>query len=384
MSVVAFIPARCGSKSIRLKNIRTFCGRPLLYWTTQALQQSHSVDQVVVATDCQEITDCVNDFNFDKVSIFRRDHENAQDNSSTEDVMLEYLKSTSLSDSDLFLLVQATSPFTTSEDVDQAIAQLRNSSADSLLSCSRIKRFLWDESGEALNYQYQSRPRRQEFKGTMMENGALYLNSVANILEANNRLSGTIGIYEMPEFTALELDEEDDWLYGEFLMRKYILKSAAPKDLKLFLSDVDGVLTDAGMYYTEKGDEIKKFNTYDGMGFHLLQKQGVKVGILTKEDRELNRRRAKKLGLDYDFHGIDEKLELVKGLCAEMNITLEQVAYIGDDINDHELLREVGFAACPRNARNSIKNIPGILKLQTSGGSGAVREFAEWLLDNNF
>ena len=75
-------------------------------------------------------------------------------------------------------------------------------------------------------------------------------------------------------------------------------------NIKIFLSDVDGVLTDAGMYYTENGDEFKKFCTYDGMGFQLLQKTGVKVGILTTEDKELNRRRAKKLGLDFDFQSI--------------------------------------------------------------------------------
>ena len=82
--------------------------------------------------------------------------------------------------------------------------------------------------------------------------------------------------------------------------------------IKIFLSDVDGVLTDAGMYYTESGDEMKKFCTYDGMGFQLLQKTGVKVGILTTEDRQLNRRRSKKIGLDFDFHGVKDKLKIVK------------------------------------------------------------------------
>mgnify|MGYP001327669996 CR=1 FL=1 len=93
--------------------------------------------------------------------------------------------------------------------------------------------------------------------------------------------------------------------------------------IKLFLSDVDGVLTDAGMYYTENGDEFKKFCTYDGMGFHLLQKTGVKVGILTTEDRQLNRRRAKKLSLDFDFHGVKDKLQIVKDLCKKVNVSLD-------------------------------------------------------------
>jgi len=381
VSVTAFVPARCGSKSIRLKNIRPFCGRPLLYWCLNALEQASLIDRVVVATDCQEIAQRVEEFELSKVTIFHRQEANALDQSSTEEVILEYLDKTEIEQDDLLLLVQATSPFSTAMDFNAGILQLKNTSIDSLLSCSRLKRFLWDEAGKPLNYQYQMRPRRQDFAGTMIENGAFYLNTVRNIISSKNRLSGTIGIYEMPAFASLELDEEDDWLQGEYLMKKYILNSNNSKQIRLFLSDVDGVLTDAGMYYTENGDELKKFNTYDGMGFQLLQKQGVKVGIITKEDCELNRRRAQKLGLDFDFHGVDYKLEFVKELCNKLEINLEEVAYIGDDINDKELLEAVGTAACPSNARNSIKGIPGILQLNTPGGSGAVREFAEILLE---
>ena len=142
--------------------------------------------------------------------------------------------------------------------------------------------------------------------------------------------------------------------------------------IKLFLSDVDGVLTDAGMYYTENGDEFKKFCTYDGMGFQLLQKTGIKVGILTTEDRELNRRRAKKLGLDFDFHGLKDKLQLVKDLCKKENISLDEVAYIGDDVNCFGLLSNVGIAACPNNAVAKIKAIPNIIHLKKKGGDGVV------------
>ena len=382
MTVVALVPARCGSKSIRLKNIRPFCGQPLLYWPLNALEGAHSVDRVIVATDCPEIVSCVEEFNFSKVRIFHRKADNARDQSATEDVMIEYLDQAGLSPDDLLLLVQATSPFTLNKDFDAGINQLRTTQIDSLLSCSRIKRFLWDETGQPLNYKYQNRPRRQDFSGTMVENGAFYLNSVQNIKSHKNRLSGSIGIYEMPTYASLELDEEDDWQHGESLMKKYLLSNLNRKTIRLFLSDVDGVLTDAGMYYTENGDEIKKFSTYDGMGFQLLQRKGVKVGILTKEDRELNRRRVKKLGLDLQFHGIDHKLPLVKELCDKLKIDLDEVAYIGDDVNDLDLLAAVGVAACPSNAMEVIKNIHGIIKLGTPGGSGAVREFAELLLEN--
>jgi N-acylneuraminate cytidylyltransferase len=381
VSVIALVPARCGSKSIQLKNIRLFCGKPLLYWCLNALENAKQVDRIVVATDCHEIASCVQDFNFSKINIFHRIKDNAKDSSSTEDVILEFLDFEKPGEDDLLFLVQATNPFSTSEDFDAAVHQLQSTQIDSLLSCSRVKRFLWTEEGIPLNYQYERRPRRQDFSGTMMENGGFYLNSVENILKYKNRLSGKIGIYEMPSYAELELDEEDDWLHGEYLMKKYLQPKPNIKDIRLFLSDVDGVLTDAGMYYSENGDELKKFNTYDGMGFKLLQKRGLKVGILSQEDRELNRKRAEKLKLDYHFHGIDHKLELVKNLCQQLEITLSEVAYIGDDINDAELLRSVGLAACPSNARKSIKSIPGIIELETPGGKGAVRELVELLWD---
>jgi len=150
--------------------------------------------------------------------------------------------------------------------------------------------------------------------------------------------------------------------------------------IKIFLSDVDGVLTDGGMYYTENGDEFKKYSVYDGMGFQLLQKTGVKIGIVTTEDKQMNRRRSNKLALDYDFHGVKDKLQLVKDLCKQENIYLENIAYIGDDVNCFDLLSNVGVAACPKNAMKKIKSIPNIIQLQKNGGEGVVREFIELIL----
>ena len=147
--------------------------------------------------------------------------------------------------------------------------------------------------------------------------------------------------------------------------------------IKIFLSDVDGVLTDGGMYYTESGDEFKKFNCYDGMGMKLLQEKGYKVGIITSEDKKINRNRARKLKLDFDFHGIKDKLNFMKEFCVKENFKLSEIAYIGDDINCFDLLSNVGVCACPKNAVSKIKNIPNIKLLNSSGGNGAFREFAE-------
>jgi YrbI family 3-deoxy-D-manno-octulosonate 8-phosphate phosphatase len=153
--------------------------------------------------------------------------------------------------------------------------------------------------------------------------------------------------------------------------------------IKLFLSDVDGVLTDAGMYYTESGDEFKKFNTHDGMGFTLLKQAGIKTGILTTEKTIIVTNRAKKLKIDYVYQGVGfgGKLEAAKEICAKENISLHEVAYIGDDINCIELLKAVGMAACPSNATQQVKKIKNIIHLSKAGGEGAMREFADFILD---
>ena len=378
MSVIAFIPARGGSKSIPKKNIKSFCGKPLIFWNLQELQKS-VVKEIIVATDNEEIKDIVNSFNFSKVKVYNRNSKNSEDTSSTESVMLEYIFQSNLSDADTFMLVQATSPFTQTSDFNEALSLFKD--YDSVLSCCESKRFSWKD-GKALNYDIYNRPRRQDFKGTMIENGAFYISSVANIRKTKNRISGAIGVYQMPEYTYTEIDEHEDWIVAESLMKRFVLKNKLHdfSKIKLFLSDVDGVLTDAGMYYTESGDEFKKFSTYDGMGFQLLQKTGVKVGIITSEDRDLNRRRAKKLGLDFDFHGTKDKLQIVTDLCKKKNISLKEVAYIGDDVNCFELLSNIGFAACPNNAVEKIKLIPNIIKLEKNGGEGVVREFIELIL----
>ena len=153
--------------------------------------------------------------------------------------------------------------------------------------------------------------------------------------------------------------------------------------IKVFLSDVDGVLTDAGMYYTESGDEFKRFNTHDGMGFNLLQKFGIKTGIITSEKTQIVENRARKLKLDYLYQGVgfDGKLNAAKEICLLENISLEQIAYIGDDINCIELLEAVGIAACPANATYKVKRIKGIIQLKKCGGDGVVREFIELILN---
>lgn len=377
---IAFIPLRGGSKSIPLKNIKLFCGEPLVYWSINALIHSKSIDKIVIATDHSEIRSYCKTIESTKIEIFNRSSENAQDHSSTESVILEYLIDNPLNINDYFMLVQATSPFLTSKEIDSAFDYIKNSSFSSILSCVRLKRFLWNEEGMALNYDYLNRPRRQDFKGELMENGAFYISKVGDILKTKNRISGKIGLFEMPEYSAIEIDEEIDWVIAEELFNKYLkVDLFKTSKIKMFITDVDGVLTDAGMYYSESGDETKKFNTHDGMAFQLLREAGIKTAIITSENTKIVERRAKKLRVDHLYQGID-KMSAALEICKKEGISMNDVAYIGDDINCLELLSNVGLCACPANATKKIKAIKGIKILNTKGGEGVVRELVEIIL----
>lgn len=379
MKVVAFIPVRGGSKSIPLKNIKSFCGKPLVCWNIEALEACEKVDEIIVATDSDEIWRTVESRNYKKTTLYRRSAENACDTASSESVMLEYIQYAQLTSDMVFMLVQATSPLTQTNHFSEALSMYSEGQYDSILTCVRNFRFFWNEDGTSMNYDYHHRPRRQEFKGMLMENGAFYINKVGNIVRDGNRLSGHIGIYEMPEYTATEIDEPDDWGILENLMYRHVLSQSPPPKIKLFLCDVDGTLTDGGMYYSENGDELKKFNTRDGMGLQLLREAGIKTGVITSEDTQIVERRAKKLKVDFLKQGKRDggKLAVAKEICTGMAITLDEVAYIGDDINCIELLSSVGMAACPADACQKVKAIPGIHVMQKRGGEGCVREFIE-------
>ena len=160
------------------------------------------------------------------------------------------------------------------------------------------------------------------------------------------------------------------------------------KNIKLFLTDVDGCMTYGGMYYTESGDEFKKFCVYDGMGIVLLRKAGIPCGILTSENTNIGLKRGKKLGLEYVYTGVGRvvdgvkmtKLDAARKICEELGITLKNVCFVGDDVNDLDLLQNAGIAACPANAVEVVKAVPGIIHLSKRGGDGAIREICEMIL----
>lgn len=152
---------------------------------------------------------------------------------------------------------------------------------------------------------------------------------------------------------------------------------------KLILTDIDGVWTDGGMYYDNNSAEFKKFNTYDSAGVLFAHYLNIPVGIITGEKTQIVQRRSEKLKIDYCFLGVKCKLLVVEQLIQKLNISLDEVAYIGDDINDIEVLKRVGFRGVPASAPSYIKRYANV-ELCKKGGEGVFREFVEAILGNDY
>ncbi len=152
------------------------------------------------------------------------------------------------------------------------------------------------------------------------------------------------------------------------------------KDIKLLLLDVDGTMTDGGMYFTENGDQIKKYNTKDGMAIKGLTKAGFQVGIISHGYKtKVVKDRADLLGIQHLYVGRENKVTVLEGWLKSLSLTIDQVAFIGDDINDEEIMKAVGLSACPNDAIKSIKSCADVI-LEKKGGEGCVREFIDTYL----
>ena len=216
--MIAIVPIRSGSKGIVHKNVKLLNGKPMVWWVLSALQKS-KVSKIIVATDPLYL-ETIQQFNFSKLELHLRNPENAKDESSTEDVLIELINTLNISDD--ILLAQATSPLTSYKDYNKGMHLY--TSYDSVLSVVKQKRFIWNENGTPLNYSYKNRPQRQKFIGYYVENGAFYINHSKNILSDKNRLSGNIGLCEMPEIAYYEIDSEADWTIIESILKNKMKK----------------------------------------------------------------------------------------------------------------------------------------------------------------
>lgn len=220
MKTIAFIPLRGDSKGIPLKNVRPFCNNPLAQWCIKAALESSLVDKIYIAYDESIIKSSLGWYTnkIEYVEVPKMD-----DHCMQERPMLEFAKT---NDFDIIVLLQATTPYIKTKDINGGINLLWSEKYDSVISVCRQHKFLWEQNNNGavpMNYNPKKRPRRQEWDGLLIENGAFFITSRQALLDSKCRISGRIGLYEMPNYTGYEIDDETDWIIAEEIFRRRIL-----------------------------------------------------------------------------------------------------------------------------------------------------------------
>ena len=384
--IVAIIPARGGSRGIPHKNIVDLAGKPLIAYSIEAAKNSKYISEVYVSTDDQAIAETSKKFG---AKIIKRPAEMATSKAKSEEALLHFAEQV---DFDVLVFLQCTSALTISEDVDGALETYFTGSYDSALSVTLdhggflCGSFLWDEDGHSINYDYKNRSMRQDFKQAYRENGAIYITSKENLIKSKNRLNGKVGLYKMPNLRSYEIDDMDDLNFLREIFyavrRRGGMNTLEDKIklIKLVIFDVDGVFTDGSVYLDKDGDETLKFSRIDGKGIELLRNTGIKTAIITSENSEIVRLRMEKLRIDNIFIGQSKKLELYEHLKAKYSLADKEICYVGDDLQDLEVLKIVGLSICPNNAQAVIKNCCDYIS-PLSGGENFVREICNIIIE---
>lgn len=382
MSVFAIIPARSGSQGIPDKNIRPFCGVPLVVRAIKTAQAAGMVGRVIVSTDSKGYADLCRAAG---AEVMMRPPELATNTASSESALLDVLERLQAAGEELpewLVFQQCTSPFTRPEDIDGLLRRVHEAKADSGFTAVKSHRFLWrvrpDGLGEGINHDKSVRLRRQDCEPEFMENGAVYVLKTDGFLKHKHRFFGKTVLHEVPEYQGFEIDSEEDWQVAEQVFRKMnraMAASVLPAAPKLVVFDFDGVFTDNRVLVDQDGKESVFCDRGDGMAIEWLRNAGIRGLILSKERNPVVEARAKKVGLPV-AQAVDGKAAFLREWCANEGIDLSDVIYLGNDLNDLECFDVVGCSIAVSDAVPQVLEAADLV-LSRPGGRGAIRELIE-------
>lgn len=384
-TVLAVIPARGGSKGVPGKNLALVGGIPLVVRAIRACQDAELVTEVAVSTDDERIAEVAAAAG---ATVIRRPAELANDTASSEAALVHAISERYHDEpvAEVVLLVQCTSPFLTSAEIDEAVAAVTVGGADSAFTATAFHGFVWrqDASAYGVNHDQRSRPRRQERPAEYLETGAAYAMRTAGFLEAGHRFFGDIRAIPTAAARVLEIDEPSD------LERARILAPIVdqgepiriePSLLDAVVLDFDGTQTDDRVWITADGREQVAVHRGDGMGIAALRDAGLPVLILSTEVNDVVAARARKLRVEC-IHGVTDKREALAAWCAARAVVADRVLFVGNDLNDVRCLTSVGWPVAVGSAHPAV--IAAARYVTTAaGGFGAIREVAEWILGSD-
>lgn len=382
MSVLAIIPARGGSKGIPRKNVRRVAGKPLVAHTIEQARHARHIDRVVVSTDDAEVAAIARQYG---AEVIWRPDALSGDTATSESALLhglDHLREAEGYTPDLVVFLQCTSPLTLAEDIDGVVQALLDEAADSALAVTPFHHFLWrrhdDGEAEGINHDKSVRLRRQDKEPQFLETGAVYVMRTPGFKAAQHRFFGKTALYAMPPERCLEIDEPEDLLVAETLMREQHQQrclQTLPDPIAALVLDFDGVFTDNKVLVFQDGREAVLCNRGDGWGLAQLKKLDLPIWVLSTEENPVVRARCEKLGIPC-LHGVQDKLSVLQSWLDEHNIDIEQVVFVGNDVNDLACLEAVGCGVVVQDAHPDVRAAAQIT-LSAPGGEGAIRELTD-------
>lgn len=388
MKTISLILARGGSKGIPLKNTRTVGSISLIERSVRAGLGAKL--PVYLSTDHAEIEEITRQAGG---MVIKRPKELAQDDSSSESAIVHALSLPGL-DADIVVFMQPTSPFIDPNSILAAIDKVRCGAADSVFSAVEDHTFRWQQSAdghwEPISHSKLKRPRRQDLVAQVRETGAFYVFSKAKFMDEETRFCGK----STPQFVdprfSLEIDSFEDLELANILAPawdKAQRMALGTRDLnsklgwiKAVAYDFDGVLTPNTVIVNEEGLESVAVSRGDGFGVGMLKKLGIFQAIISLESNKVVQARGSKLGIE-TFNGVEDKLSAVRIWAASISVSLDQIAFIGNDLNDLEVMQHVGLSVAVADAEPEVLGAADLV-LRSSGGSGAIREFARLMTQN--
>lgn len=385
MRWVALLPLHGNFGPVSRDSARSMAGRPLFSWSLEQAAASGCFDTIYVTADRSVIRKrVVEEFSRSNTTIEILDCTNAT-RTCAEDwssFLHAFQQKVSF---DVVCSIQAASPLTRAEDFCAARHKFLSENLDSLLTAVPSRRSLWTRMGGPVGHdplKSQASCDASDPEGYLLENGAFYLTHEKLLRDNGHYLGGRMGIHEMKPETGVEITGEAGWQVIEWLLREQERESiggACASRIKVLVLDVDGTLTDAGMYYGAAGEALKKFNTRDAHGLQRLREQGIGVCVITTETSPSVEARMRKLRIDEYYPGVSDKFPLLLELSKRWGIPLENIGYVGDDLSDLECLSRVGAAFCPADAVPEVTRQAHYV-CEHLGGQGAVREVCDLIL----